>query len=65
MLLEDLQLGRCSGRRIGEAVQVFDGMPLKDVVSWNLVFGGLVNNGELDLAEKYFKRMIVQDLAMG
>nr|POE97547.1 pentatricopeptide repeat-containing protein, mitochondrial [Quercus suber] len=47
---------------IYKAVEAFDGMLLKDVISWNLVIGGLVHCGDLDLAEEYFRRMIFQDI---
>jgi pentatricopeptide repeat protein len=54
--------GYISNQMVYEAVQVFDPMPLKDVISWNLVIGGLMSCGDLDSAEEYFRRMSAQNV---
>ncbi|KAG6395524.1 hypothetical protein SASPL_146169 [Salvia splendens] len=48
---------------MSEAMTVFNAMPLKDVVSWNLVLGGLVKVQEFDKAEELFRGMVVRDVA--
>ncbi|XP_024526917.1 pentatricopeptide repeat-containing protein At1g11290, chloroplastic-like [Selaginella moellendorffii] len=40
-----------------EAFRVFESMPLRDVVSWNALMAGCVDNGEEELALEVFSRM--------
>ncbi|XP_058112386.1 pentatricopeptide repeat-containing protein At3g12770-like [Magnolia sinica] len=42
---------------IDEAQRVFDGMPNRDVVCWNSMIGGYVQNGYFDLAFDLFFKM--------
>lgn len=44
------------------ALEIFQGMKRKDVISWTVVVGGLVNSGRIDLARKYFDEMPQRDL---
>ncbi|KAK3038669.1 hypothetical protein RJ639_028123 [Escallonia herrerae] len=48
---------------LNDALRVFDEMPEKDVVSWNLVIAALVNIQELDFAEQLFRQMATRDVA--
>ncbi|KAF3454473.1 hypothetical protein FNV43_RR04920 [Rhamnella rubrinervis] len=43
--------------RLSDAVKLFDHMPMKDTVSWNIMISGLLRNGEFDVGFGYFKRM--------
>ncbi|KAG6532860.1 hypothetical protein ZIOFF_006718 [Zingiber officinale] len=43
----------------GDAMKVFDAMCPKDVVSWNAIISGLVQNGEFEAAISLFRRMSV------
>jgi pentatricopeptide repeat protein len=45
---------------VGVAREVFDGMPVRDEVSWSTVVGGYVKEGELEVALGVFKNMVVQ-----
>ncbi|XP_076899101.1 pentatricopeptide repeat-containing protein At5g56310-like [Bidens hawaiensis] len=42
---------------LGRARQVFDEMPQRDVVSWNLVVGACLRFGEVDVARALFRNM--------
>ncbi|XP_026394312.1 pentatricopeptide repeat-containing protein At5g66520-like [Papaver somniferum] len=50
------------GRNSRAFTQVFDEMPVKDVVSWNSMISGHLRHGELDLARKLFERMPERDV---
>jgi pentatricopeptide repeat protein len=43
--------------RLGDARKVFDGMPDRTVVSWNVLLDGLVRAGDLDAARELFAEM--------
>ncbi|XP_026448717.1 uncharacterized protein LOC113349005 [Papaver somniferum] len=42
------------GRNSRAFTQVFDEMPVKGVVSWNIMISGHLRHGELELARRYF-----------
>ncbi|GAB2287334.1 hypothetical protein Dimus_021714 [Dionaea muscipula] len=44
-------------RALPDAVKVFDGMPVRDTVSWNTVISGFLGNGEFCSGIWVFKRM--------
>ncbi|KAL8264827.1 hypothetical protein R6Q59_022957 [Mikania micrantha] len=54
--------GYLTYRRIKEAKQVFDEMPVKDLVSWNSMLGGYIQTGEMSLGLKFFEEMPVKDV---
>ncbi|KAL2942067.1 hypothetical protein RDABS01_030417 [Bienertia sinuspersici] len=43
---------------LGDALKVFDEMPMRDTVSWNSIISGLLGNGELEIGFKCFKQMV-------
>ncbi|GJN10198.1 hypothetical protein PR202_ga28272 [Eleusine coracana subsp. coracana] len=45
---------------VGAMRRVFDGMPVRDQVSWSTVVGGYVKEGELEVALGVFRDMVVQ-----
>ncbi|XP_021321680.1 pentatricopeptide repeat-containing protein At4g18840 [Sorghum bicolor] len=45
---------------VAVAREVFDGMLMRDEVSWSTVVGGYVKEGELEVALGVFKNMVVQ-----
>ncbi|CAN4119544.1 unnamed protein product [Withania somnifera] len=47
-----------------EARQIFDDMPMKNVICWTSMVSGYVNNGQLDEARKLFERSPVRDLVL-
>ncbi|XP_059313127.1 pentatricopeptide repeat-containing protein At3g05340 [Lycium ferocissimum] len=47
---------RCS--RTHDAVQVFDEMPVRDIVSWNSIVSGFISNGNFKMGFGYFKEMV-------
>ncbi|KAL6633603.1 hypothetical protein ACP70R_026274 [Stipagrostis hirtigluma subsp. patula] len=48
--------------RVGDARKVFDGMPRRTVVSWNVLLDALVRAGDLDSAWKMFVEMPERNL---
>lgn len=51
--------GRCG--EMGCARKAFDGLELKDLVSWNLLLAGCVGAGEMGKAQKVFDGMPARD----
>lgn len=49
---------------INDAMHLFDGMPVKDVVSWNAIIAGYVQNGNCDDAEKLFRHMQLEKVKL-
>ncbi|XP_042399884.1 pentatricopeptide repeat-containing protein At1g08070, chloroplastic-like [Zingiber officinale] len=47
---------------IDSAREVFDKMPLRNVVSWNSMIAGLANNGEFEMALVLFRQMQCDDV---
>lgn len=47
--------------RIESAIRVFDGMPMKNVVTWNAMIGGLAVHGRGEAAEDLFRRMTTEE----
>ncbi|XP_042409636.1 pentatricopeptide repeat-containing protein At1g08070, chloroplastic-like [Zingiber officinale] len=47
---------------IVSAREVFDKMPLRNVVSWNSMIAGLANNGEFEMALVLFRQMQCDDV---
>uniref|UniRef100_A0A803KP70 Pentatricopeptide repeat-containing protein n=1 Tax=Chenopodium quinoa TaxID=63459 RepID=A0A803KP70_CHEQI len=45
-------------RALGNALKVFDEMPMRDSVSWNSVISGFLSNGEFEFGFKFLKRMV-------
>ena len=48
--------------KVDGARQVFNQMPLKDLVSWNAILSGYVNAGRIDEAKSFFKKMPERNL---
>lgn len=46
------------------AREIFDDMPMKNVICWTSMVLGYVNNGQLDEARKLFERSPVRDLVL-
>ncbi|XP_055960736.1 pentatricopeptide repeat-containing protein At4g02750-like isoform X2 [Mercurialis annua] len=48
---------------VDEAVRIFNGIPMemRNVISWNLVIGALLNSRQADLAKEYFRGMNARD----
>uniref|UniRef100_A0A0A9D618 DYW domain-containing protein n=1 Tax=Arundo donax TaxID=35708 RepID=A0A0A9D618_ARUDO len=46
--------------RIEDALKVFDGMPHRDIISWNSIISGCASNGLYDKAIELFLRMCIQ-----
>ena len=47
--------GKCGS--VVEARRVFDGMPFRDIVSWNSLVAGYAQSGRFDLALEVCKEM--------
>lgn len=43
---------------LGDALKVFDEMPMKDSVTWNSVISGFLSNGKFEIGFKYFREMV-------
>ena len=48
--------------KVDEAQQVFNQMPVKDLVSWNAILSGYVNAGRIDEAKSFFDEMPERNL---
>ncbi|KAF5747155.1 pentatricopeptide repeat-containing protein [Tripterygium wilfordii] len=47
----------CRCEKVDKAKNIFEKMPMRDVVSWNAVLSGYVNAGKIDEARSLFKEM--------
>jgi pentatricopeptide repeat protein len=54
--------GLSKNGRIDDARELFDRMPIRNVVSWNAMVAGYAQNGRLDEALKLFERMPERDM---
>ncbi|XP_031270088.1 pentatricopeptide repeat-containing protein At3g05340-like [Pistacia vera] len=43
---------------INDAVKLFDEMPIRDTVSWNIMISGFLRDGDFDTGFGYFKRLL-------
>lgn len=43
---------------ITDAVKLFDEMPVRDTVSWNIIISGFLRKGDFDTGFGYFKRLL-------
>lgn len=43
--------------RLEDALDMFDKMPMRDVVSWNVIVAGYVQNGRSNFAGRLFNKM--------
>ncbi|CAO2828127.1 unnamed protein product [Amaranthus hypochondriacus] len=48
--------------RIHEARQIFDEMPVRDIVSWNAILSGYVTSGHISEAKVFFNKMPEKNL---
>ncbi|CAK7340704.1 unnamed protein product [Dovyalis caffra] len=42
---------------LNDAVKLFDEMPMRDTVSWNIIISGFLNDGSFDVGLGFFKQM--------